>query len=51
MSVIGVTGFAKIHSDEFDEYIAKIQKISDEMAGKPKFKRFEPKPYKWRAEK
>jgi hypothetical protein len=51
MSVIGVTGFAKIHSDEFDEYVAKIQKVSDEMAGKPKFKRFDPKPYKWRAEK
>jgi len=48
VSVIGITGFDKIHSAEFEQYINKIQKISDGMAGKPKFKRFEPKAYKWR---
>jgi hypothetical protein len=48
VSVIGTKGFDRIHSKEFEDYVAQIQKVSDEMASKSKFKRFEPKPYKWR---
>jgi hypothetical protein len=51
-SVIGIKGFSKIRdSDEFKRYIASIMQVSDEFAGKSRFKRFEPTPYKWRETK
>jgi hypothetical protein len=51
-SVIGIKGFSKIReSDEFKRYIASIMQVSDEFAGKVRFKRFEPTPYKWRETK
>jgi hypothetical protein len=48
-SVIGIKGFSKIRdSEEYDRYKATIMQISNEFAGKSRFKRFEPTPIKWR---
>jgi hypothetical protein len=47
--VVGITGFARTkNSPEYDGYVAKIQQISDTFAGTSKFKRFEPKPLRWK---
>ena len=47
--VVGVSGFDRTRGvPEYDAYVARIQKVSDEFAGKSKFKRFEPKPFRWR---
>ena len=49
ISVVGITGFDRIRdSAEYDEYVARILSISNEMAGTSKFKRFDPKPFKWK---
>jgi hypothetical protein len=49
ISVVGITGFDRIRdSAEYDQYIARIVDISNSMAGTLKFKRFDPKPFKWR---
>ena len=49
ISVVGITGFDRIRdSAEYDDYIAHIMNISNSMAGAPRFKRFDPKPFKWR---
>ena len=49
ISVVGITGFDRIRdSAEYDEYVGRIMGISNEMAGTSKFKRFDPKPFKWR---
>jgi hypothetical protein len=48
-SVIGLTGFDRVrNSPEFENYKAAIIKVSDEYAGRSKFKRFDPSAYKWR---
>ncbi len=48
-SVIGIKGFSKIRdSEEFDRYKASILQVSNEFAGRSRFKRFEPIAYKWR---
>ena len=47
--VVGITGFARVRDvPEYDAYIARIQQISDQFAGTSKFKKFEPKPFRWR---
>ena len=47
--VVGITGFARTKEvPEYDAYLARIQKISDQFAGTSKFKKFEPKPFRWR---
>ena len=52
ISVVGITGFDRIRdSREYDQYIARIQQISDGMAGTSKFKRFDPKPFRWQETK
>jgi hypothetical protein len=49
LCVVGVDGFDRIRSSpEYDAYVAKIQQISDKFGGTSKFKKFEPKPYKWK---
>jgi len=48
-SVIGIKGFSKIRdSEEYDRYKATILQISNEFAGRSRFKRFDPTPIKWR---
>jgi hypothetical protein len=47
--VVGITGFARTKEvPEYDAYVARVQKISDQFAGTSKFKKFEPKPFRWR---
>jgi hypothetical protein len=47
-SVIGKLGFDRIrNSPEFEQYKDAILKVSDEFAGRSKFKRFDPSPFKW----
>ena len=47
--VVGITGFARTKDvPEYDAYVARIQQISDQFAGTSKFKKFEPKPFRWR---
>jgi hypothetical protein len=49
ISVVGITGFDRIRdSREYDQYIARIQQISEGMAGTSKFKRFDAKPFRWK---
>ncbi|MEA2711095.1 MAG: hypothetical protein QOF78_3696 [Phycisphaerales bacterium] len=51
-SVVGITGFARVKDvPEYDAYVARVQQISDQFAGTSKFKKFEPKPFRWRAMK
>ncbi|MEO6434638.1 MAG: hypothetical protein ABIP55_02605 [Tepidisphaeraceae bacterium] len=50
--VVGITGFDRIRdSHEYDEYIGKIKHISETMVGTVKFKRFDPRPFRWREAK
>ena len=37
--------------NEFEKYVAQIKQVSDEFAGKSKFKQFDPKAYKWKEAK
>jgi hypothetical protein len=47
--VVGITGFARTKEvPEYDAYVARVQKVSDQFAGSSKFKKFEPKPFRWR---
>ncbi len=47
-SVIGKLGFDRIRSSpDFEQYKDAILKVSDEFAGRSKFKRFDPSPLKW----
>ena len=46
--VIGTTGFAKSSTHDYQEYVRKIQAVSDKFAGSSKFRKFDPQPYKWR---
>ena len=48
-SVVGITGFDKIkNSREYDAYIKAIDDVGKKFAGNSKFKKFEPKAYKWK---
>jgi hypothetical protein len=48
-SVVGITGFDKIkNSREYDAYIKSIDDVGKKFAGNSKFKKFEPKAYKWK---
>jgi hypothetical protein len=48
-SVVGITGFTRTKdSPEYDRYLAAIEKASENFAKGSKFKRFEPKPYRWK---
>ncbi len=50
--VVGVSGFDRTkNSPEYDAYVARIKEISDKFAGTVRFKRFDPKPFKWREAK
>jgi hypothetical protein len=47
--VVGITGFARVKEvPEYDAYVARIQQMSDQFAGTSKFKKFDPKPFRWR---
>jgi hypothetical protein len=45
--VVGLEGFARISSPEYQAHEKKIRTISDKFIGKRSFKAFEPMPYKW----
>ncbi len=47
-SVIGTTGFDRIHCPEFEHYVAQIMKVSTQFAGNVRYNRFNPSPYLWR---
>ncbi len=48
-SIVGITGFTRTKdSPEYDRYLAAVQKASENFARGSKFKRFEPKPYRWK---
>lgn len=48
-SVVGTVGFDKIRaSAEFDKYVRSIEAVGQQFAGTSKFKRFEPRAYKWK---
>ena len=47
--VVGITGFDRVRSSaEYDEYVAKINTIGNTFGGGSKFKKFEPRAFKWR---
>jgi hypothetical protein len=47
--VVGLTGFSRTRGvPEYDAYINRIMQISNQFAGTSKFKKFEPKPFRWR---
>ena len=47
--VVGITGFARTKEvPEYDAYVARVQQLSDQFAGTSKFKKFDPKPFRWR---
>lgn len=48
-TVVGITGFVRVkNSPEYDQYVAKIQQTGEKFGGGSKFKKFEPKAFKWR---
>jgi hypothetical protein len=50
--VVGVTGFDRVrNSPEYDRYVARIQQIGQEFGGSSKFKKFEPRAFKWQEPK
>jgi hypothetical protein len=50
--VVGVTGFDRTrNSPAYDAYIARIRQVSDKFAGTVRFKKFDPKPFRWRETK
>lgn len=51
-AVVGVAGFDRIrNSPEYDAYVDRIVAIGEKFGEKSKFKKFEPKPFKWREPK
>lgn len=47
-SVVGVHGFARLSgSSEYDAYLAKLKKVSDQYAKPRSFRAFSPQAYKW----
>lgn len=47
-SVVGLQPFDQMSSNpQYTAYVKQIQTISNKFAGNSKFKRFEPKPFKW----
>lgn len=47
-SVVGVTPFDRLSGNQqYQAYVAQINQLSDKFAGNSRFKRFEPRPYKW----
>jgi hypothetical protein len=49
LAVVGVAGFDRVKSSrEYDAYVARIEQIGAKFGGTSKFKKFEPRPYKWR---
>ena len=50
--VVGIMGFARTRDvPEYDAYVSRILQISNQFAGTSKFKKFEPKPFRWRETK
>jgi hypothetical protein len=50
--VVGCSEFDRIkNSPEYDAYIARVEQISAKFAGTSHFKKFDPKPYKWKEPK
>jgi hypothetical protein len=51
-AVVGVAGFDRVkNSPEFDQYIDRIIQVGDRIGEKSKFKKFDPKAFKWRETK
>lgn len=46
-SVVGLKPFSSIRSADYEQYVASIRAVSDAQGG-PRFKRFDPKPFKWK---
>jgi hypothetical protein len=48
-TVVGISGFDRIkNSPLYDQYVEKIQAVGEKFGGTSKFKKFEPRPFKWR---
>ncbi len=51
-SVIGIRGFDKLrNSKEYDQYVKAIEDVGTKFGGNSKFKKFEPKAFKWKEAK
>ena len=50
--VVGFKGFDRVrNSPEYEEYVQKIERVGQEFAGTSKFKRFEPRAFRWQEPK
>jgi hypothetical protein len=49
--VVGINGYDKIRTKEFEQYIESINAVSAKFGGNSKFKKFEPQPKKWEGTK
>jgi hypothetical protein len=50
--VVGLKGFDRVrNSPEYDDYVRKIEEVGVEFAGNSKFKKFEPRAFKWQQPK
>jgi hypothetical protein len=45
--VVGTEGFGRISGREYENYVKKIQAVSDKFTDRKSFKAFDPLPYKW----
>jgi hypothetical protein len=50
--VVGIDGFPRPSANDFKDYLAKIERLSDQFAppsphGQRSYKAFQPTPYKW----
>ena len=47
-SVVGIMGFDRISSPEYEKYKSAIEAVGKQFAGTSKFKKFEPAAYRWK---
>jgi hypothetical protein len=48
--VVGTTGFHRVSGREYENYMEAIHKVNEQFAGKSRFKRLEPAPFKWKGD-
>jgi len=46
--VVGTTPFVRASGPEYQEYLRRIEAVSEKFAGSVRWRRFEPMPYRWR---
>jgi hypothetical protein len=49
--IVGKRGFDRVSSPEYEAYVRRIEQISLEFAGTSKFKKFEPRAFRWQEPK